>query len=122
MKKIISLVLVFVLVFAVASVAFAAGRPSFTKQPETATTDNKGKVSFSIKTNTDKVKDITWKFVNPETGEEYTGKTITKAFKGLKVSGPNKKTITLKNVPEGMHGWTVYVKVNNNGYHEESEK
>ena len=41
MKKIIGLVLVFVLVFAVAANALAAGRPKITKQPETATTNKK---------------------------------------------------------------------------------
>ena len=48
MKKIISLVLAFCIVFAFASEAFAAGKPTITKQPETSTTSKKGAVSFSI--------------------------------------------------------------------------
>ena len=50
MKKIIGLILVFVLLFAVASEAFAGSKPQITKDPESATVKKGGKVSFSIKT------------------------------------------------------------------------
>ncbi len=49
MKKIVTLLLVFCLVLGVASSALAAGGPKITKQPESATTDAKGKVTFTIK-------------------------------------------------------------------------
>ncbi len=116
MKKIIGLVLVFVLVFTVAADALAGSRPKITKQPESATVKKGGKVSFSIKT-TGTVDTVTWYFVDPETGNSYTGKKIAGAVKGVKVDGPtNSKKITLKNVPETMHGWKVYAHVNGNGY------
>lgn len=121
MKKIIGLILVFVLVFAVAANAFAGGKPKITKQPETATTNKKGTVSFSIKTS-GTVKAIVWHFIDPATGNDYTGKKLSSAVKGVKVSSPNGKTITLKKVPESMHGWTVYAHINGNGYKVDSDK
>lgn len=122
MKRIIGLVLVFVLVFAVAANAFAASKPKITKQPESATVKKGGKVSFSIKTS-GTVNTIIWYFVDPATGNSYTGKKLSSAVKGVKVEGPtNGKKITLKNVPESMHGWTVYAHVNGNGYKIDSDK
>ena len=121
MKKTIGLILVFILVCAVAANAFAAGKPKITKQPETATTNKKGTVSFSIKTS-GTVKSIIWHFIDPETGNDYTGKKLSGAVKGVKVSSPNGKTITLKKVPESMHGWTVYAHINGNGYKVDSDR
>ena len=121
MKKIIGLILVFVLVFALAANAFAAGKPKITKQPETATTNKKGTVTFSIKTS-GTIKSIVWHFVDPATGNDYTGKKLSGAVKGVKVANPNSKKITLKNVPESMHGWTVYAHVNGNGYKIDSDR
>ena len=121
MKKIIGLVLVFILVFAVAANAFAGGKPKITKQPETATVKKGGTVSFSIKTS-GTVKTITWYFVNPATGESFTGKQLAGAVEGVKVQNPNKKKITLSKVPETLHGWTVYAHVNGNGYKIDSDQ
>ena len=75
MKKIISLVLAFCLVFAFASEAFAAGKPTITKQPETSTTSKKGAVSFSISVK-GTVDSYTWYFINPENGEKVSGKKM----------------------------------------------
>ena len=122
MKKIIGLVLVFILVFAVAADSFAASKPKITKQPETATVKKGGKVSFSIKTS-GTVNTVIWYFVDPVSGNAYTGKKLTGAVKGVKIVGPtNGKKITLSKVPESMHGWTVYAHVNGNGYKIDSDK
>ena len=120
MKKILGLILVLCLVLAVAVNAFAA-KLSITKQPETGTTNKRGTVSFSIKVS-GSVNSITWHFIDPATGTDYTGKKITSAIKGLKVANPNSKKITLKNVPESMHGWVVYCHLNGNGYKLDSDK
>ena len=119
MKKILGLILALCLVLMLSSNAFAA-KFSITKQPETATTNKSGTVSFSIKVN-GSVNSITWHFIDPATGNDYTGKKLTTAFKGLKVSNPNSKKITLKKVPEAMHGWVVYCHLNGNGYKLDSE-
>lgn len=121
MKKIIGLVLVFILVFSVVSGAFAGSRPKITKQPETATIKKGGTVSFSIKTS-GTVKTIIWYFVDPASGSTYTGKQLSGAVKGVKVQNPNSKKITLSKVPEALHGWTVYAHVNGNGYKIDSDK
>ncbi len=122
MKKIIGLILVFVLLFAVASEAFAGSRPQITKDPETATVKKGGKVSFSIKTK-GTVSTVIWYFVDPVTGNEYSGKKLAGAVKGVKVVGPtNSKKITLNKVPEEMHGWKVYAHVNGNGYKIDSQQ
>ena len=121
MKRILGLVLAFCLVFALAADAFAAGKPSITKQPESATTSKKGTVSFSVKTS-GSIQSLTWYFVDPSTGKSYTGKQLVKAVKGISVSNPNGKKITLKKVPESMHGWTVYCHLNGNGYKVDSDR
>ena len=121
MKKIIGLILVFILLFAVASDAFAGSRPQITKNPETATVKKGGKVTFSIKTK-GTVATIIWYFVDPATGNEYSGKKLSGAVKEVKIAGAtNNSKITLKNVPESMHGWKVYAHVNGNGYKIDSE-
>ena len=119
MKKLIAFLLVFSLFLALTSVALAAG-PKITRQPESGTTDEKGSVSFSLKVSG--AKGITWRFVNPATGEETTGKKLNTVFRKIKVSGPNSATITLKNVPEEMHGWYVYCHITGNGYEVDSDR
>ena len=122
MKKIIGLILVFVLLFAVASEAFAGSKPQITKDPESATVKKGGKVSFSIKTK-GTVATVIWYFVDPVSGNEYSGKKLAGAVKGVKVVGPtNGKKITLNKVPEEMHGWKVYAHVNGNGYKIDSQQ
>ena len=120
MKRTIAFLLCLVLALAVSVPALAAGAPKISKQPETATVSEKGTVSFSIKATN--FRGLTWKFVNPETGEEFTGKTISSAFKGLKVDGANKQKITLKKVPAEMHGWIVYAHLTGNGYEVDSDR
>ena len=114
MKKFLGLVLVLCLVLSFAAEGLAAGKLQITKQPESATTNKQGTVKFSIKVKGSA--NITWYFVNPVTGEKTTGRKITNVFKKLKVSGANKSTITLKKVPEEMHGWYVYCHLTSNGY------
>ena len=121
MKKILALVLTLCLVLGLVVEAFAASnKPEFTQQPKSATTSKKGTVSFSVKIK-GKVKTITWYFINPETGEKITGKKLKNTFKKISVSNPNSKKITLKKVPDEMHGWTVYCHIAGNGYNLDSD-
>lgn len=118
MKKLIAVLLVLCISLGCAVTAMAA-RPSITKQPEMQTVKAGGTCTFSVKaknTNT-----ITWYFVNPATGEETTGRKLSGVVDGVKVKNPNSSKITLKKVPEEMHGWSVYCKVSSNGYSEKSD-
>ena len=119
MKKLIALLMTVCLVLGLASVALAAG-PRITQQPQSATTDEKGTVTFQIKAS--EYKGLTWRFLNPATGEETTGKKLNTVFKKIKVAGPNGPKITLKNVPDEMHGWYVYCHLTGNGYEVDSDK
>ena len=119
MKKILALLLTLCLVLGIASAALAAGAPKITKQPVSATTDKNGKVTFSLKVKN--AKGITWKFINPENGEEILASQISKLFKGLKVSGQNRTTLVLKNVPDEMHNWSLYCHLTGNGYKVDSD-
>lgn len=120
MKKIFAFILALCIVFALTANAFAASKPTITKQPESATTSKKGSVSFTI-TVKGKVGSYTWYFINPATGEKLSGQKLAKAGLGVKVQNPNSKKITLSNVPESMHGWQVYCHINGNGYKVDSE-
>ena len=119
MKKAFVLILILCLIIGISVPAMAA-KPKISEQPESATTNEKGTVTFSIKASN--IEGLTWRFVNPETGEELTGKTLPKKIKGVTVEGANKKTIKLKNVPEEMHGWTVYCHITGSGYKVDSER
>ena len=122
MKRFLGLILALCLVFAIAAEAVAAGKPEFTEQPKSATTDKKGTVSFSVKVKTNGSKvTYTWYFVNPANGEKISGKKLNTVVKGVKVSKPNSAKVTLKKVPESMHGWQVYCHINGNGYKVDSE-
>ena len=120
MKKLIAFILALCLLLSLSAAAFAAGGPKISKQPESATTDEKGTVVFKIEASG--YKGLTWRFVNPETGEEYTANTISKVFKKIKVTGPNKATVTLKKVPAEMDGWVVYCHLTGNGFQVDSDK
>ena len=100
MKRAIVWILTLCLVLGCVAPAFA--KPEILEQPVSQTVAEKGKVTFSF--NVKGQKSITWIFVNPETGEETTAKNISKIFKGLKVTNPNSKKMTLRNVPAGLHG------------------
>lgn len=121
MKKYLAFLLILCIVFAFAANAFAASKPTITKQPESATTNKKGSVSFSVSVK-GKVASYTWYFVNPATGEKISGSKLSGSVKGVKVSKPNSKKVTLSNVPESMHGWEVYCHINGNGYKVDSER
>ena len=116
MKKLIALVMVLCLVFTFFSEAFAAGKPKITQQPETATTNKKGNVSFTIKVSGNV--SYTWYLTNPSTGEKISAKKLkkSKSIKGLGIKGENSSKLSLSNVPESMHGWQVYCHINGNGY------
>ena len=121
MKKIIGLILALCLVFTLCANAFADSKPTITQQPETSTTSKKGSVSFSIKVK-GTVSSYTWYFINPATGEKVSGRKLNTVVKGVKVSNPNSKKITLSKVPESMHGWLVYCHINGNGYKIDSDQ
>ena len=121
MKKIIGLILTLILLFSFTAGSFAAGKLSITKQPVTSTTNKRGSVSFSVKIS-GSVNSITWHFIDPSTNADYTGKKLSQAVKGVKVSNPNGKTISLSKVPESMHGWIVYCHINGNGYKLDSDR
>lgn len=120
MKKLLGIILTLCIVLSLAADAFAASKPEITKQPETATTSKKGTVSFSIAVK-GSVSSYTWYFVNPETGDKISGKKLSSSVKGVKVSNPNSKKISLSRVPESMHGWSVYCHINGNGYKIDSD-
>ena len=110
MKRIISVLIVLCLTLGLCSVAFA--KMTITQQPETQTVKVGGSLSFKVKVKgMESGTPITWYFTNPATGEVVTGKKLSSEVKGLKVSNPNSLTITLKKIPEEMHGWTVYVHI-----------
>ena len=109
MKRIFALIMILCLGLSLVTEALAA-KLEITGQPETATTSKKGEVSFSI-TVKGTPSSCTWYFVNPKTGKKTSGKRLPKKFKGLKVTGANRQKITLKHVPEDMHGWLVYCQI-----------
>ena len=120
MKKILGLILILCIILSLVAESFAAGKPVITKQPETSTTSKKGAVSFSISVK-GTVDSYTWYFINPENGEKISGKKLSSVVKGVKVTSPNGKKITLTHVPDSMHGWSVYCHVNGNGYKVDSD-
>ena len=79
MKRLLGLILALCLVFSLTADALAATKMQITKQPESATTNQKGTVSFSIGYK-GSVTAITWYFINPATGEKVTAKKIPPAM------------------------------------------
>ena len=118
MKRLLSILLVLALSLGILGTASAL-KPVFTQQPETQTTTVGGSVSFSIAARD--YTGLTWYFVNPVTLEETTGRNLEKKFPGLKVSGPNKRTITLKKVPAEMNGFAVFCRIAGKGYKIDSD-
>ena len=119
MKKAIVLMLVLCLLLGVSSAALAAGAPKVTKQPVSQTTNSKGTVTFTFSAKNYSANDSGWRFVNPATGEEYTGpqmRELLAANKGTLSVSNGKQKLTLTKVPESMHGWEVYFVLVNNGY------
>ena len=113
MRKVITLLLVLVLVVGCGGTALAA-KPSFSQQPEDITVAAGKSCVLTVKARN--YKSLTWVFVNPKTGKEITGKKIARSIKGLKTTGPNKQSFTLKNVPESMNGWSYYCKLGGDGF------
>jgi len=123
MKKIVGLLMVFCLVLSAASGVLAATKPEISEQPVSATTTQNGTVSFSVKVKTNGTNvAYTWYFVNPATGEKVSGRKLNTVIKGVKVTRPNGQKITLKKVPESMHGWNVYCHIAGNGYKLDSDQ
>ena len=108
MKRLISFLTVICMLLGACTVSFAADKPYIKKQPVSQTVKAGDSVTFSLEAENTSGSGITWHFQNPLTGEDYTGKKISSAVPGLKVKNPNSRAITLKNVPESMHGWTAY--------------
>ncbi|MDO5435569.1 MAG: hypothetical protein Q4G19_04290 [Clostridia bacterium] len=113
MKKITALLMVLVLIIGCAGTALAA-KPSISQQPEDVTVEAGKSCVLTVKAKN--YKSLTWVFINPKTGKEITGRKIAKSIKGLKVTGPNKSSLTLGNVPESMNGWSYYCKLVGDGY------
>ena len=118
MKKLIALLLICCLTLAFAT-AYAAG-PKITKQPAFGKSKSETTVVIEIKAKS--FKGLTWRFVDPDSGDEVTAKELPKLFDGLKVKNPNKQKITLENVPPEMDGWQVYCHLTGNGYQVDSDR
>ena len=110
MKKLFVLLLVFSLVLGTVSVALA-GEPVITKQPTTQTTDKHGTAIFTFTATDFNNRESSWHFINPATGDEYTGPEIRNAMAstGFKLDVYNEKQkMVLTNVPQSMNGWEIY--------------
>ena len=108
MKRLISFLAVICMLLGTCSVSLAADRPYIKKQPVSQTVKAGESLTFSLEAENTSGSGITWYFQNPLTGESFTGKKLSSVVPGLKVKNPNSRSITLKNVPESMHGWTAY--------------
>ena len=106
MKRLLTILMILCLLTGCAAGALA--EVTVTKQPETQTVKTGGSVTFSVKAKGARNSAITWHFISPDGSEDITGRKLSARFSGLKVSTPNTLNIRLKNVPEEMHGWTVY--------------
>lgn len=118
MKKIVALLLICCLTLGLAT-AYAAG-PKITKQPEFGKSKSETTLVIEIKARS--YKGLTWRFVNPDTGEELTAKELAKSFDGIKVKNPNKAKVTLEKVPAELNGWEVYCHLSGNGYQVDSDR
>ena len=118
MKRLLLFLAVLVLAVGCFATAFAA-KPVILKQPETKAVKPGGKLTIKIAAKN--FTGLTWYFVDPVSGEQTTAKNIAAKFPGLRVSGPNQKTLTLKKVPMDMNGWTVFCRLGGNGYRMDSE-
>ena len=108
MKRAIVFLLMLCMLLGCFASAFA--KLEILEQPVSQTVRERGKATFSFKVAKQQQMGITWYFVNPDTGEEITGKNISKTFKGLRVTNPNSQKMTLRNIPAAMHGWSLYAR------------
>ena len=119
MKRLLSFLVVFCLLLSCCAVAFAAAKPTFTTQPVTQTVKEGGSVNFKVKAKNYTA--LTWYFVDPENGQKISARHISEKFSGLKVKNPNSQSLTLKKIPEAMHGWSLYCHIVGNGYKVDSD-
>lgn len=119
MKRLFSTLLILCMILSCAGTAFAAGKPSFSLQPADQTVKVGKSCSFSVKVKNQK--GLTWYLVNPETGDEIPASQASKVVKGLKVSNPNGQKLTLKKVPEELHGWSVFCRASAGGVKVDSD-
>ncbi len=119
MKRILSFILVMSLLVGVCAVAFAATRPSISGQPESQSVEEGGKLVFTVKARG--YTGLTWYFINPATGEQYSGRTLDKQIAGVRVTGANNSKITIRNIPLSLNGWSVYAHLVGNGYKLDSD-
>ena len=108
MKRVLVFLLMLCMLLGCFTSAFA--KLEILEQPVSQTVKERGKATFSFKVTKQQQMGITWYFVNPDNGEEITGKNIRKTFKGLKVTNPNSQKMTLRNIPVAMHGWSLYAR------------
>lgn len=119
MKRLLSFLVVFCLLLSCCSAAFAAAKPAISLQPVSQTVKAGGSASFKIKATNFTA--LTWYFVDPLTGEKISARHITEKFSSLRVKNPNGRTLTLKKIPEAMHGWTLYCHLVGNGFRLDSD-
>ena len=128
MKKPVSFLLILCLILGLASSALAdSGVPTFTQQPSNSTIDKYGNLSLIFKGEDFVPNESSWHFVDPETGNEWTGPQLRDEMKARKVTNftltasEGKQKLFLTGVPKFMHGWEVYVVLGNNGAKAESD-
>ena len=127
MKKIVSLLLVLCLLLGVSCSALAAGEtPVFTQQPVDSTTDRYGNLSLIFKGENFTPNESSWHFVDPDSGNEWTGPQLRDEMKARKINNftltasEGKQKLYLTNVPKFMHRWEVYVVLVKDGVKVES--
>ncbi len=114
MKRLLAFLIVVCLAAGCVSIAMAA-KITITSQPVSQTTKVGGTLTFKVKAKNAGDQPITWYFMNPETGETTTGKKLPNVVQGVKVTRPNSLNITLKKIPESLHGWVLYCHIGMKG-------
>lgn len=118
MKRLLAILVMLSLLLGCTGAALAA--ITITAQPETQTVKAGGTVTFSVRARGASA--ITWHFISPDGTEDFTGRRLAGRFQGLRVVNPNSQNIRLKNVPEEMHGWTVYCHLGKAGADADTER
>lgn len=128
MKKFFQIILsLTIAVIMLITSAIADGKPVFTRQPVDSVTDSNGNLSLSFKGENYNQNDSSWYFVDPDTGNTWTGPQLRDEMKKRNVSGfsltaqDQKQFLFLQNVPQFMHGWEVYVILANKNGKTESD-
>ena len=97
--------------------------PGITQQPESTTTSEDGSATFTVKAYTNGVKvKYSWTFLNPKNGNKYNAKKMPAKFAGLQIEDTSSSTLSLKNVPDDLHGWKVFCKITGNGIEWQSDE